>query len=170
MTAQAQNMHVPAESGPAYWGPGDRYTFLVTGAQSGGAYFILEAFVPLGGGPPHIHQREEECFYLLDGHLTMTLGEQQLKVSAGDFVQIARDAAHLCQRWRRNRADAGDLLAGRDGTLDDRSARPGTRPDQHTAASHAGNDRAHDRRRATQWRRVHVAPGSQHTTKHRGPV
>jgi quercetin dioxygenase-like cupin family protein len=67
----------------------------VTGAQSGGAYFILEAFVPPGGGPPpHIHQREEECFYLLSGHLTMTLGEEQLKVSAGDFVQIARGTPH----------------------------------------------------------------------------
>ena len=95
MTAQAHNVHVPADSGPAYWGPGDRYSFLVTGAQSGGAYFILEAFVPPGGGPPpHIHQREEECFYLLSGHLTMTLGERQLKVSAGDFVQIARGTVH----------------------------------------------------------------------------
>jgi hypothetical protein len=87
MTAQAQNMHVPAESGPAYWGPGDRYTFLVTGAQSGGAYFILQAFVPSAGGPPpHIHQREEKCFYLLAGQLTIMLGDRQLKVAALDLA------------------------------------------------------------------------------------
>ena len=56
-------LYVATETGPAYWGPGDRYTFLVTGEQSGGAYFILEAFVPPGGGPPpHYHEREEECF------------------------------------------------------------------------------------------------------------
>jgi quercetin dioxygenase-like cupin family protein len=90
LTAQAQNMHIPADSGPALWGPGDRYTFLVTGTQSGGVSFILEAFGP----PPHIHQREEECFSLLSGHLTMTLGERQIKVAAGDFVQTARGTVH----------------------------------------------------------------------------
>ena len=79
--AQAQNMYVPADSGPMLWGPGDSYTFLVTGAQSGGAYFILEGMVPPGGcPPPHIHQREEECFYLLQGSLTMTLGDRQFQV------------------------------------------------------------------------------------------
>jgi quercetin dioxygenase-like cupin family protein len=105
MTTQAQNMHVPADSGPALWGPGDRYTFLVTGEQSGGAYFILEAFVPPGGGPPpHIHQREEECFYLLQGHLTMTLGDQKLKVAAGDFVQIARGTVHTFTNDGENEA------------------------------------------------------------------
>ena len=95
MAAQAQNMHLPANTGPMLWGPGDSYTFLVTGEQSGGAYFILEAFVPPGGGPPpHIHEREEECFYLLAGHLTMILGDQQIPVAAGDFVQVARGTVH----------------------------------------------------------------------------
>ena len=44
--------YVPAGTGPMYWGPGDKVTFLVTGAQSGGACFILEAMAPPGGGPP----------------------------------------------------------------------------------------------------------------------
>jgi hypothetical protein len=34
-------VHVPADSGLMYWGPGDSYTVLVTGAQSGSAYFIF---------------------------------------------------------------------------------------------------------------------------------
>jgi mannose-6-phosphate isomerase-like protein (cupin superfamily) len=87
MTAQVHNIHMPADNGLALWGSDDRYTFLITGAQSGGAYFILEAFVPPGGGPPpHIHQREEKCFYLLAGQLTMTLGDRQLKVAALDLA------------------------------------------------------------------------------------
>ena len=55
----ARLLHRPVETGPAYWGLGDRYTFLVTGAETGGAYFAMEAYVPPGGGPaPHIHTRE----------------------------------------------------------------------------------------------------------------
>ena len=69
--------HQPADTGTSYWGPGDRYTFLVTGAQNNGAYFIMEGIVPPGGGPPlHIHHREEESLYLLDGVLEITLGEK----------------------------------------------------------------------------------------------
>ena len=51
----------PVATGPAFWGPGDHYTFLVTGEESGGAYFAMEALVPPGGGPPpHSHTREDE--------------------------------------------------------------------------------------------------------------
>jgi quercetin dioxygenase-like cupin family protein len=86
---------VAADSGPSFWGPGDRYTFLVTGAQSEGAYFILEAFVPPGGGPPpHIHRREHESFYLLEGTVCLTVGGQSIRASKGDFVHIPRGTVH----------------------------------------------------------------------------
>jgi hypothetical protein len=44
--------HRPVATGPAYWGPGDHYTFLVTGEESGGAYFAMEALVPPGAARP----------------------------------------------------------------------------------------------------------------------
>ena len=76
-------------------GTGDRYTFLAVGAQTGGAYFIFEAIVPPGvGPPPHIHRREEEAFYILEGTLDITLGDKQLKASAGDFVHTPRGTVH----------------------------------------------------------------------------
>jgi quercetin dioxygenase-like cupin family protein len=87
--------HQPADTGPSYWGPGDRYTFLVTGAHNNGAYFIMEAIIPSGGGPPlHIHHREEESFYLLEGALEITLGEKKINATIGDFVQIPRRIVH----------------------------------------------------------------------------
>jgi quercetin dioxygenase-like cupin family protein len=95
MTNQNIAFHLSADTGPSYWGPGDRYTFLVTGAQTDGAYFIMEAIIPPGGGPPpHIHHREEESFYLLEGMLDITLGEKRLKATTGDFVQIPRETLH----------------------------------------------------------------------------
>jgi hypothetical protein len=62
-TTDQAPLHRPAGAGATYLGPGDVYRFLVTGAETGGAYFAMEAFVAPGGGPPpHRHSREDETF------------------------------------------------------------------------------------------------------------
>src|SRR5438045_9381912 len=95
MPNQNQVKYVPAGTGPTYWGPGDRVTFLVTGAQSGGACFIFEVMVPPGGGPPpHIHGCEDESFYVLEGTLTVQAGGRTYQASPGDFVHLPRGTAH----------------------------------------------------------------------------
>lgn len=92
---QSQVRHVPAGTGPAYCGPGDRITYLITGAETGGAFFMAEvSVVPGGGPPPHVHSREDESFYLLRGTLAVQVGDKTLNVSAGDFVHMPRGVAH----------------------------------------------------------------------------
>jgi quercetin dioxygenase-like cupin family protein len=87
--------YVPAGTGPMYWGPGDKVTFLITGAQSGGACFICEATAAPGGGPPpHLHHHEEESFYLLQGTLTIQAGGRTYQASPGDFIHIPRGTVH----------------------------------------------------------------------------
>jgi quercetin dioxygenase-like cupin family protein len=91
----ARLLHRPADTGPAFWGPGDHYTFLVTGEESGGAYFAMEALVPPGGGPPpHIHRREDETFYLLEGRVDFRLGDETITAGPGDFVNVPRGTVH----------------------------------------------------------------------------
>jgi len=93
--AAGRLLHRPVETGPAYWGPGDHYTFLVTGEESGGAYFAMEALVPPGGGPPpHIHTREDETFYVLEGAIEFVLGDETVAAGAGDFVNVPRGTVH----------------------------------------------------------------------------
>ena len=93
--AAGRLLHRPAATGPAYWGPGDHYTFLVTGQESGGAYFAMEALVPPGGGPPpHVHTREDETFYVLEGEIEFLLGEETVTAGPGDFVNVPRGAVH----------------------------------------------------------------------------
>jgi quercetin dioxygenase-like cupin family protein len=88
-------LHRPVDTGLAYWGPGDRYTFLVTGEESGGAYFAMEALVPPGGGPPpHIHTREDETFYLIEGQIEFLLGDRRIAAGPGDFVNVPRGSVH----------------------------------------------------------------------------
>jgi quercetin dioxygenase-like cupin family protein len=94
-TPASRVFHRPVTSGPAYWGPGDRYVFLVTGEESGGAYFAMEALVPPGGGPPpHIHTREDETFYLIEGRIEFLLGDNTITAGPGDFVNVPRGTVH----------------------------------------------------------------------------
>ena len=87
--------HRPVATGPAFWGPGDHYTFLVTGEESDGAYFAMEALVPPGGGPPpHIHTRDDETFYVLEGEIEFLLGEERITAGRGDFVNVPRGTVH----------------------------------------------------------------------------
>lgn len=87
--------YVPAGTGPAYCGPGDRITFLITGAETGGTFFMAETLVAPGGGPPpHKHAREDESFYLQQGTLVLQVGGKTLTASAGDFIYIPRGTVH----------------------------------------------------------------------------
>jgi quercetin dioxygenase-like cupin family protein len=88
-------VHVGANEGESFWGPGDRYTFLVTGEQSGGSMFALDCVVGAGGGPPpHRHLVEDELFFVFEGTISFTTGEQTLTVGAGESVFIARGTKH----------------------------------------------------------------------------
>ncbi|WP_297549880.1 cupin domain-containing protein [Amycolatopsis sp.] len=78
---------------------GDTYTVKATVESTGGAFGLLEASVPPGSGPPpHVHTRQDEAFYLLDGVLEVTAGEKTTVVRTGDFVYLPRGTAH----WFRN--------------------------------------------------------------------
>lgn len=74
---------------------GDVYRYIVTGAETSGAYFLFEAFVPPNGGPPpHVHHREDESFLVLDGQVAFQCDGHELVLRAGDFVLLPRDIPH----------------------------------------------------------------------------
>jgi quercetin dioxygenase-like cupin family protein len=74
---------------------GDVYRFLVTGDDTAGKYATWEALVPPGGGPPpHVHSREEESFYVLEGEITFGLGDERLVAGAGTFVNMPVGVPH----------------------------------------------------------------------------
>jgi quercetin dioxygenase-like cupin family protein len=74
---------------------GDVYRFLATGEETDGKYALWEALVPPGGGPPpHVHSQEEEGFYVLEGEITFTIGDQRLVASAGTFANMPVGTPH----------------------------------------------------------------------------
>jgi quercetin dioxygenase-like cupin family protein len=95
MLNQNQIKYVPAGTGPMYCGPGDRVSFLVTGAESHGGCFIVEGVAAPGGGPmPHIHHFEDETFYILEGTATFQAGGQTIYAKRGDCIHIPRGTVH----------------------------------------------------------------------------
>jgi quercetin dioxygenase-like cupin family protein len=74
---------------------GDVYRFLVMGEDTEGRYAQWEAIVPPGGGPPpHVHSREEEGFYILEGEITFQAGEECFVAGAGTFVNMPVGSLH----------------------------------------------------------------------------
>lgn len=74
---------------------GDVYRFLVTGEDTSGKYASWEAIVPPGGGPPpHVHSREEEGFYILEGEITFSIGEDRIVATAGMFANMPVGTPH----------------------------------------------------------------------------
>jgi len=74
---------------------GDVYRFLATGDDTNGKYAIWEASVPPGGGPPpHVHSREEEGFYILEGEGTFTINGERAVATAGMFANMPVGTPH----------------------------------------------------------------------------
>lgn len=74
---------------------GDVYRFLATGDDTNGAYAVWEAIVPPGGGPPpHVHSREEEGFYILEGEITFTIDGKRTVATAGMFANMPVGTPH----------------------------------------------------------------------------
>ncbi len=74
---------------------GDAYRFLATGDDTNGKYALFEALVGPGGGPPpHVHSREEEGFYVLEGEITFTVNGERIVATAGTFANMPVGTAH----------------------------------------------------------------------------
>lgn len=95
MTTAAQPTLRNASQGRTVAVVGDVYRFLVTGAETRGTYAQWEAIVPPGGGPPpHVHSREEESFYVLEGEITFMVNGQRFVAVAGTFANMPPGVPH----------------------------------------------------------------------------
>ena len=74
---------------------GTTMRLIATGAETGGRYAVLEQVTPVGWGPPrHIHSREDEIFYILEGTYEVHCGDKRRPVSAGACAILPRGVPH----------------------------------------------------------------------------
>lgn len=93
LTRSATIVH-PDDPGLDHLGIGaGTYTILVSGAQTGGAYTLIDMLVPQGGPPPHRHDFEE-MFFVLEGELDLTVRGEVRRVGPGTAINIPANAPH----------------------------------------------------------------------------
>lgn len=86
---------VPPDGGRTVFLVGDTYTTLLSGAQTGGAFTLLEALVPPDTGPPpHVHHAEDESFVLLEGRLRFRVGDEEHDATPGTVIFVPRGTSH----------------------------------------------------------------------------
>jgi quercetin dioxygenase-like cupin family protein len=73
----------------------EKMTILVSGEDTNGAYAVANVIKPAKQGPPlHVHENEDETFYIKRGTLTFFVGEEVIEAKAGDYVFAPRGIEH----------------------------------------------------------------------------
>jgi quercetin dioxygenase-like cupin family protein len=73
--------------GEALWFLGVLATVKASAETTGGAVAVIEHLAPRGTGSPlHVHSREDEWFYVIDGELTLWIDGETIVAPAGSFV------------------------------------------------------------------------------------
>ena len=74
---------------------GNRCALKVGGAETKGLLMTMESLVePQAGPPPHMHDREDETFYVLEGEFEFRLGDETIRADVGAFVYAPRGQVH----------------------------------------------------------------------------
>jgi mannose-6-phosphate isomerase-like protein (cupin superfamily) len=83
------------EQGQRFWLVGDHPTIKVDAQQSSGVFDACINWVAPGNGPPlHIHRREDELFYILEGSALFMQNGRSVTAGSGSTVYLEKDIAH----------------------------------------------------------------------------
>lgn len=79
----------------SYWYIGTLISILLSAKDTGGAFSLMHGYEIQGlEPPPHIHTREDESFYILEGEIIYTAGDRLLKATRGSWVFLPRNIEH----------------------------------------------------------------------------
>jgi mannose-6-phosphate isomerase-like protein (cupin superfamily) len=86
---------VPSDDGEARWWFGGLAVIKATAADTGGQMSLLEITQAPGfEAPLHVHHREDEGFWILEGDATFEVGDSTIEAHAGDYLFGPRGIPH----------------------------------------------------------------------------
>ena len=78
-----------------FWWKSGQMTVKAGGTETGHAFAQIETDDPQGSGTPlHLHHNEDETFYVIEGEVTVVVGEERIDLGAGDFCFGPRGVPH----------------------------------------------------------------------------
>ena len=81
------------------------FSYKAVGEDTEGRYALTEGIVPPHhGAPEHIHHREDEAFYILEGEFEIECGGEIFRASPGTFALLPRVSRTDSRTWRIDRA------------------------------------------------------------------
>lgn len=90
-----QGFVLAPDEGDPWWWLGSLNLVKLPGSATSGGLDIVEHRVPAGyAPPPHVHARQDEVFYILDGQFTVRCGERTWQAGAGSLVFLPRGVPH----------------------------------------------------------------------------
>lgn len=77
------------------WVAGIRTTFIATGIDTSGRYTLAQFYIPPAAAvPAHIHRREDEWFYVLNGNVSIQMEDEFVDAISGTLVYSPRNHIH----------------------------------------------------------------------------
>ena len=74
---------------------GSLMTFLAKGSETGGRFALMQYHTKPGNEPPpHVHEREHELYFVLEGTMRFYVEDKTLDIGAGDVVFLPQGKAH----------------------------------------------------------------------------
>jgi quercetin dioxygenase-like cupin family protein len=70
----------------------------VPSEATGGGFAIMEEGEPMADTPAHVHEREDELFYVLEGEHVYRVGDEEHHVGPGGLVFAPRGIPHSQRR------------------------------------------------------------------------
>ncbi|HUG15336.1 MAG TPA: cupin domain-containing protein [Thermomicrobiales bacterium] len=94
-TQTLQPVAIAGDAGEARWWFAGLAVIKATAADTGGLLSIIEMTEPPGSEAPlHVHYREDESFWILEGSATFHVGDITIEGRAGDFLFGPRGVPH----------------------------------------------------------------------------
>lgn len=92
---KAKPFHITPSDDNTYYFFGAKAVLLASGKDTNGEYATVKLYQHPHSGPPmHVHEAEDEAFYILKGTVSFFVGDSEITATAGDHVFAPRGIPH----------------------------------------------------------------------------